>query len=104
LSGARGIGQAVKYLEKVLMLDKFPINNKLYDEFNIAHKIRNYLVHEEGKIKSEDTIKIKINKTHPNILHIDQSGEIIITFEYAKSLIALNKNICNEISQNLKSH
>src|SRR3990167_4228334 len=86
LSGARGIGQSVKYLEKVLMLDKFPINNKLYDEFNIAHKIRNYLVHEEGKIKSEDTIKIKI------------------TFEYAKSLIALNKNICNEISQNLKSH
>lgn len=101
LSGMGGIGKAVKYLKKVLTLDKFPTNQKLHDEFEVARLIRNAIVHKEGKIK-EDEIK-KINKIYSeDILYINQSKEIVISSKYGKLLINLNQNICDEISQYFK--
>lgn len=84
----------------------FLANTELQSKFDVAKGIRNILLHEEGKIspkegahkKKEEKEKVKnFTKRYPDLLEINESGEVIIKFEYLKSLIILTQNVCDEI-------
>lgn len=82
-------------------------DEKLQDECNAVCELRNILIHEGRKISrkgrnEKDTAKKEklkdFIKRHPEFLYINESEEIIIIkFEYAKSLIALYQNICDNL-------
>lgn len=85
---------------------EFLANTELLNEFDVAKGIRNILLHEEGKICSKERARKKKKEKekvkdfierHPDFLEINESGEIIIKFEYLKSLIILTQNVCGEI-------
>lgn len=100
----RGIGanRAILYLEKVLK-HKFPADEDVREEFQIASVIRNALVHNEGRIKDEDRNRFsKLTKAPTKYLYLNQLGEVGFTTEYLVSLLELNKKICSEISENSK--
>ncbi len=86
--------------------NEFLANTELQNEFDVAKGIRNILLHEEGKIsRAERNQKKKKEKTkvkdfiekHQDFLEINESGEVVIKFEYIKSLIILTQNVCTEI-------
>lgn len=63
-------------------------------------------MHEGGKISRTErnqmkkTEKAKVKdfiERRPDLLEINESGEVIIKFEYLKSLTILTQNICDEI-------
>lgn len=86
--------------------NEFLANTELENEFDVAKGIRNILLHEEGKIsrternqkKKKEKAKVKdFIERHQEFLEINESGEIVIKFEYVKSLIILTQNVCAEI-------
>lgn len=86
--------------------NEFFVNTELKNKFGVAKGIRNMLLHEEGKIfrternqkKKEEKAKVKdFIVRHPDYLEINESGKIIIKFEYVKSLIVFTQNVCTEL-------
>ncbi len=97
LSGM-GVGRAIKYLEKVLSCS-FPVDPKVRSDFNVAWKLRNALVHNEGIIHPDNQKIIQdFIKAKSKILSFDSHNKIMITLDYLDSLFVLNKSLCNEIS------
>ncbi|KKU81483.1 MAG: hypothetical protein UY07_C0017G0021 [Parcubacteria group bacterium GW2011_GWA1_47_8] len=95
----RGVGRSIKYIEKVFG-ENFPSTQPFKFKFEIAQKIRNALVHNEGIIKDEDKPKVnEFIRKYPGVLEINSTGEIKITYNYAKDMVSLNKDICKEISR-----
>lgn len=91
-----GISRSIKYLEAVLKI-KFPLEKDTRNEFEIARIIRNALVHREGEIEDIDKQKItKYITDNPKILFLKEKT-LSVTYEYAKSLINLNENICKNV-------
>lgn len=88
--------------------NEFFANAELKNEFDVVKEIRNILLHEKGKIshtardkkKKKEKTKVKdFVEKHQDFLEINESGEVIIKFEYLKSLIVLTQNVCTEISK-----
>lgn len=98
-----GISRSIMYLERVLG-EKFPADPIIKFKFEIAQKVRNALVHNEGITKDENYQKIKeFIKKYPCFLRVDDVGRVSITYEYANEMINLNKYICKEISRKWKT-
>lgn len=94
-----GITRSIYYL-KVLGIN-FPKNSATNQDFSLAFRIRNSLVHADGKIGGlEELNKILGNnkkaKQYISMLY----SELQFTPAYLKSLIDLNEKICDEISEN----
>lgn len=91
-----GITRSVNYL-KILGVD-FPKNKEVKEAFSLAFRIRNNLVHADGKVNGKDEenkiLGSKINQKYISFYY----GEINFTKEYLQSLIDLNEKICDEIS------
>lgn len=97
LSG-NGIGRSIKYIKDVLKI-QFPTDETLREKFETARIIRNALVHKDGEIKPKEIQKIKkYIKDNPNNLSIDKN-KIILNYKYAKSLIDINKRMCDEVTK-----
>lgn len=96
-----GVGRSIDYIEKVLDI-KFPINDNTRQTFKTAWVIRNALVHREGEIKDEEIPIIKkYMAQNAESLKLDNK-KIVITYNYAKSLIALNEKVCKELQEQNK--
>lgn len=97
-----GVTKSIKYIERVFG-ESFIADPSVKFKFEVAQKIRNALVHNEGVIKDEDKSKIKeFMKKYPGILDTSSKGGINITYKYANEMISLNKYLCKEISKKWK--
>jgi len=96
-----GINRSINYLKKALEIS-FPTNDRTSREFELARIIRNALVHSEGEIDENNILMVNSYiEEFPNRLKWDHK-RIVITHEYAISLIELNKKICLEVENHNK--
>ncbi len=106
LSGS-GISKSIRYLETILG-KPFPQDPDLHSRFEVAWKVRNALAHADGDVEGGNKALIEnfISK-NPELLRINprgtETGEIWVSAGYAKSMITLNKEICDEISKNWRT-
>ncbi|MCX6753512.1 MAG: hypothetical protein NTV03_00410 [Candidatus Nomurabacteria bacterium] len=92
-----GVSRSIKYLETVIRKD-FLADLETRKHFEIAREIRNSLVHQDGRIDKDYIKKIEAYITeYPNMLSIEYTYKIQITYNYAKSLINLSKKINSEL-------
>lgn len=107
ISGSRGIGQTKKYLKKMLDLD-VPTDQDNRSFLDAALCVRNATIHSDSNVKDDAAIKTikNFDKKYPGLLKIKEHDattklwlSIEITFDYAKKLVELNKNICKEVSR-----
>lgn len=102
LRGVGGVERSVKYLESVLGV-KFPTDQTVRDDFEVAKIIRNACVHKEGEIKEGEESKIRAYiAKHPKTISLDErfrAKKIEITHTYAESLVTLNQKICAEVEK-----
>lgn len=89
-----GLKKLLNYMEKVLG-ESLPNNVDTKNKLSTLIKIRNAIVHNNGKIaKEEKQIIIKIP-----LLKLDFEDRIELNFDYAKTAIDLYVKICEEIAK-----
>ena len=93
-----GIDRPITYME-VIFQKKFPFDEKLREEFKIARKIRNAIVHNDAKLKKEDSSSIAHYFKSSSAIKITQARKAVLSFEYADSLIRLSDRISKELSE-----
>lgn len=83
-----GIERASKYLKLVAKLD-FPDTNHSWNEIMYLNKIRNFIVHNEGRLndsKKAKAVRDYISR-HSDLLSLDERETIILTGGYCKYII-----------------
>ena len=93
----QGIGKSVHYIEIVLG-EKFPFDERTRLHFKIAREIRNSLVHNDGTLEKSQIKLIKATFPQKDVLKVE-NGIVVLSYEYAFSLIRLNELICKQLKE-----
>lgn len=83
-----GIERASKYLNHIAKLD-FPDTDLSWNEIRYLNKIRNFIVHNEGRLddsKKAEAVRDYISK-RSDLLSLDEDEAIILSGEYCKHII-----------------
>ena len=97
-----GVSRALNFLQKKLN-KKFPKDEQLKIDFDIAQIIRNSIVHTDGKINLGDKTKILQQIKNNLPIAIDRyNNSIKLSYKYALKVLDINDGICTEISNNWK--
>jgi len=96
-----GIGRSIKYLEKIL--GEHPIrDSSIREQFEIAWKVRNAVVHADGTIKKEDSPRLeKFIKKNSGLLRIEYGQVVSFAYPYAESLVKLHPQFVKALQSHL---
>lgn len=98
-----GVGRSITYLQK--LLGEHPIADlATREQFDVARKIRNALVHADGILSKEDVPSVLVYiKKNPEILGVhEQTRRVSITYAYAESLLGLATKVTTELRKHWK--
>ncbi len=83
----------------------FPANRAVAEDLRFLTVIRNSLVHAEGNVKDKhvDSLKEYLSRHPEYMIKLTQLNEVKISYEYAKELLNLTKNIVAELETHYDS-
>lgn len=91
-----GVGRPLLYIKRVLGVD-FPKDKQTKDFLNAARAVRNVIVHNDARPTDNELKYIKrVIHLYPTLLNGTNSS-ILISHQYAKSLVELNHELTKEL-------